>query len=199
LKTFCLSSSAKITIYTKKAKIQTTLASAQFMRNAYTYKPKHSTQVEYLKNKYKKNQMWQVLKETVKKFIKLLKHIEYKAQEYGIRVHYVNERYTSKAGCISDDIRGIPNGYRLTNVFNGKRVKKGLFLDAVINKIFNADINGAINYIKVATRKSFEWLKNKLFKLCNSVKIKSDYEFCRLLKGQQNSMWSKSVTRGATI
>jgi len=63
----CLSSSAKITTYTKKAKIQTTLASAQLMRNAYTYKPKHSTQVEYLKNKYKKNQMWQALKETAKK------------------------------------------------------------------------------------------------------------------------------------
>jgi len=142
----CLSSSAKITTYTKKAKIQTTLASPQLMRNALYCESKHSTQVEYLKNKYKKNQMWQALKETVKKFIKLLKYIEYKAQEYGIRVHYVDERYTSKASCISDDIRGIPNGYCLTNAFNGKRVKRGLFLDAVINKIFNADINGAINY-----------------------------------------------------
>ncbi len=40
--------------------------------------------------------------------IKLLKYIEYKAQEYGIRVHYVDERYTSKASCISDDIKGHP-------------------------------------------------------------------------------------------
>jgi transposase, IS605 OrfB family, central region len=38
-------------------------------------------------------------------FIKLLKYIEYKAQEYGINVHYIDERYTSKASCISDDIK----------------------------------------------------------------------------------------------
>jgi IS605 OrfB family transposase len=126
-------------------------------------------------------------------FIKLLKNIEYKAQEYGIQVHYVDERYTSKASCISDDIKSIQDNPDLTNAFNGKRVKRGLFLDAVMNKIFNADINGAVNHIKVATGKSFQWLKNKLFKLCNPIKIKSDYEFCRLLKGLWNSVSGKSV------
>jgi putative transposase len=125
-------------------------------------------------------------------FIKLLKYVEYKAQEYGIRVHYVDERYTSKASCISDDIRGIPNAYCLTNAFNGKRVKRGLFWDALIKKVFNADLNGAANHIKVGTGKCFAWLKDKLFKLCNPIKIKSDYEFCRLLKSLQNSVWSKS-------
>jgi len=125
-------------------------------------------------------------------FIKLLKYIEYKAQEYGIRVHYVDERYTSKASCISDDIRGIQKGYCLTNAFNGKRVKRGLFLDALINKVFNADLNGAVNHIKVGVGKSFAWLKDKLFKLCNPIKIKSDYEFCRLLKSLQNSGSGKS-------
>jgi putative transposase len=125
-------------------------------------------------------------------FIKLLKYIEYKAQEYGIRVHYVDERYTSKASCISDDIRGIQKGYCLTNAFNGKRVKRGLFWDALINKVFNADLNGAANHIKVGTGKSFAWLKDKLFKLCNPIKIKSDYEFCRLLKSLQDSGSGKS-------
>jgi putative transposase len=125
-------------------------------------------------------------------FIKLLKYIEYKAQEYGIRVHYVDERYTSKASCISDDIRGIPNGYCLTNVFNGKRVKRGLFWDTLIEKVFNADLNGAANHIKVGTGKCFAWLKDSLFKLCNPIKIKSDYEFCRLLKSLQNSGSGKS-------
>jgi putative transposase len=44
------------------------LTSPQLMRNAlYDYEPKHSTQVEYLKNKYKDNQQWQALKETAKK------------------------------------------------------------------------------------------------------------------------------------
>jgi len=32
-----------------------------------------------------------------------------------------------------------------------------------------------------------------LFKLCNPIKIKSDYEFCKLLKALQNSVGSKSV------
>ena len=127
-------------------------------------------------------------------FIKLLQNIEYKAQEYGINVHYINERYTSKASCISDDIKGIQESSDLTNAFNGKRVKRGLFLDVVINKVFNADINGAVNHIKVSTGKSFEWLKDKLFKLCNPIKIKSDYEFCRLLKSLWNSVSGKSAS-----
>ncbi|ACD67315.1 MAG TPA: transposase [Sulfurihydrogenibium sp.] len=126
-------------------------------------------------------------------FIKLLQNIEYKAQEYGINVHYVDERYTSKASCISDDIESIQESPDLTNAFNGRRVKRGLFLDTIINKVFNADINGAVNHIKVATGKSFRWLKNKLFKLCNPIKIKSDYEFCRLLKNLQNSGSGNSV------
>jgi IS605 OrfB family transposase len=127
-------------------------------------------------------------------FIKLLQNIEYKAQEYGINVNYIDERYTSKASCISDDVESIQDNPDLTNAFKGKRVKRGLFLDTVINKVFDADINGAVNHIKVATGKSFEWLKDKLFKLCNPIKIKSDYEFCRLLKGLQNSVSGKSAS-----
>jgi IS605 OrfB family transposase len=127
-------------------------------------------------------------------FVKLLKLIEYKAQEYGINVHIIDERYTSKASCISDDVRSIQESPDLTNAFNGKRVKRGLFLDVVINKVFNADINGAVNHIKVAVGKSFEWLKNKLFKLCNPIKIKSDYEFCRLIKSLWNSGSGKSAS-----
>jgi IS605 OrfB family transposase len=128
-------------------------------------------------------------------FVKLLKLIEYKAQEYGINVHYIDEKYTSKASCISDDIKSIQDNPDLTNAFKGKRVKRGLFLDAVIGKIFNADLNGAVNHIKVAVGKSFEWLKNKLFKLCNPIKIKSDYEFCRLL----NSLWNSGSGKSASF
>ena len=90
-------------------------------------------------------------------------------------------------------MKGIQESSDLTNAFNGKRVKRGLFLDVVINKVFNADINGAVNHIKVATDKSFEWLKDRMFKLCNPIKIKGDYEFCRLLKSLWNSGSGKSV------
>jgi len=126
-------------------------------------------------------------------FMKLLKYIEYKAQEYGIKASYIDEKYTSKASCISDDVESIQDNPDLTNGFKGKRVKRGLFLDTVINKVFNADINAAVNHIKIGTGKCFAWLKDKLFKLCNPIKIKSDYEFCRLLKGLQNSVSGKSV------
>ena len=51
-----------------------------------------------------------------------------------------------------------------------------------------------INYSEADTDKNFEWLKDKLFKLCNPIKIKSDYEFCRLLKGLQNSGLGKSAS-----
>jgi len=127
-------------------------------------------------------------------FIKLLKYIEYKAQEYGIQVYYIDEKYTSKTSCISDNIKSIQDNPDLTNVFNGKRVKRGLFLDTVINKVFNADLNGAVNHIKIGTGKCFEWLKDKMFKLCNPIKIKGDYEFCRLLKSLQNSGLGKSAS-----
>jgi len=127
-------------------------------------------------------------------FIKLLKYIEYKAQEKGIQVYYVDEKYTSKASCISDNVKSIQDNPDLANAFKGKRVKRGLFLDTAINKIFNADVNGAVNHIKVATGKCFIWLKDKLFKLANPIKIKSDYEFCKLIKNLQNSVSGKSIS-----
>ncbi len=127
-------------------------------------------------------------------FIKLLKYIEYKAQEKGIQVHYIDEKYTSKASCISDNVKSIQDDPDLANAFKGKRVKRGLFLDTAINKIFNADINGAVNHIKVATGECFAWLKDKLFKLANPIKIKSDYEFCKLIKSLQNSVSGKSIS-----
>ncbi|OSS42519.1 Mobile element protein [Desulfurella amilsii] len=112
----------------------------------------------------------------------------------GINVYWIDEAYSSKSSCISDDIISIQlNKPKSTNAFNGKRVERGLFLDTVISKIFNADINGAVNHIKIAAAKSFEWLKNSLFKLCNPIKIKSDYEFCKFLKNMQNSVSGKSV------
>jgi hypothetical protein len=44
------------------------LTSPQLMRNAlYDYNSKNSQQLEYLKNKYQDNQLWQALKETAKK------------------------------------------------------------------------------------------------------------------------------------
>jgi len=103
-------------------------------------------------------------------FAVLIKCIEQEAQEYGIRVKYINENYTSQVSCISGDIRSVQKNPKLTNAYNGKR-KGELFHDYVINEKFNADLNAAANYIKVGTGKNFEWLKDKLFKLREPDKI----------------------------
>jgi len=115
-------------------------------------------------------------------FFKFLRYIKCHAQDYGVQVHYIDERFTSKISCISDDIKNIQSNCNLTNTFNGKRVTRGLFMDTVINKTFHADINAAVNHIKVATGEDFSWLKNRLFKLASPIKIKSNQEFCKLIK-----------------
>jgi len=140
-------------------------------------------------------------------FIKLIEALEHEAQSHGIKVHYVDESYTSKASCISDDIKGIiENNLNLINVsnkkyksvlgiirslhlshaFNGKRKGKS-FYDTVINEKFNADLNAAVNHIKVGTNKSFEWLKDKLFKLKEPIKIKSEDKFRELIERLKSS------------
>jgi len=123
-------------------------------------------------------------------FFKFLRYIKCHAQDYGIQVHYIDERFTSKTSCISDDIKNIQINHNLTNTFNGKRVTRGLFMDTTINKTFHADINAAVNHIKVATGEDFSWLKNRLFKLASPIKIKSNQEFCKLIKSLQNSTQS---------
>ena len=65
--------------------------------------------------------------------------------------------------------------------YNGKRTKRGLFKDIIIDKLFNADLNGAVNHIKLAVNRSFKWLRNNLWKLCNPIKIKSAGELHNLI------------------
>jgi IS605 OrfB family transposase len=111
-------------------------------------------------------------------FIKLLDYIQYKSNEVGIQVDIINEAYTSKCSCVSDDVNNP-----LDKELNGVRSKRGLFTDKLINKTMNADLNGAVNHIKKSNKyNDFSWLKNYMFKLCNPVKIKCDYDFFKFLK-----------------
>ncbi|WIF95944.1 transposase [Caminicella sporogenes] len=124
-------------------------------------------------------------------FGKLLKYIEYKAKDYGIKVKYVDESYTSKTSSLTEDIKIIQKllqyNLDLTNALGGKRVKRGLFKDKAINKIINADLNGARNICLLGSKKAQQkykvggenrWLN---LKLCNPIKIESDFELCRLI------------------
>ena len=65
---------------------------------------------------------------------------------------------------------------------------RGLFKDIVINKVINADINAAVNHIKVGINQiGLKDIKiNKdLFKYCNPIKIKSNHEFDKVIKTYQ--------------
>ena len=136
-------------------------------------------------------------------FIKLIEAIEHEAQSYGIKVHYIDESYTSQVSCISGDIKGIQENsdlIRICNImgnfnpfrtFNGKRNGQS-FHDTVIKESFNADLNAAVNHIKVGTGKSFEWLKDKLFKLKDPIKIKSEDKFRKLIDELKSSKEAKS-------
>ncbi len=66
--------------------------------------------------------------------------ITYKAQLIGIKVHEVDESYTSK--CSSLDVEPIEKHKN----YVGKRIKRGLFKGS--NYLLNADVNGALNILR---------------------------------------------------
>jgi putative transposase len=107
---------------------------------------------------------------------KLVNMLKYKCEELGIEVVEVDERYTSKASPVNDDVVGIQvkkvNGGEVQ--FSGKRVSRGLYKDLVLNKVFNADLVGAINILKVGAklRRLVFDVKTLFVKLCNPVKFK---------------------------
>lgn len=109
--------------------------------------------------------------------IKLLNYIEMKCNENGINVEYINESYTSKCSCLTDNVNKP-----LDNELNGVRSNRGLFLDKKLNKIWNCDINGAVNHIKKYDKNvKFNWLIDCFDKLSNPVKIKCDYDFIKFM------------------
>lgn len=69
-----------------------------------------------------------------------------------------------------------------------KTIGRGIYKDTVVNKIINADINGACNHIRVYLKdKSIDMMNNLkqqhnyLYKWCNPIKIKSNHEFDKML------------------
>ena len=73
--------------------------------------------------------------------IHTLKHmITYKAELVGIKIHVINEAYTSK--CSSLDLEPLQKHEK----YIGKRIKRGLFQGS--NYLLNADVNGALNILR---------------------------------------------------
>jgi putative transposase len=117
----------------------------------------------------------------------LLNKIEQKLNSVGINVHDIDEAYTSKSSCISSNVNKnqllrSKNKKPTATDLNGSRVERGLFKDVIINKVFNADVGGAVNHIKVGFKRlKFDWLSNYMFKIANPIKLKSTSEFDILL------------------
>jgi len=107
---------------------------------------------------------------------KLVNMLKYKCEELGIEVVEVDERYTSKASPVSDDIVDVQskkkNGVEVQ--FSGKRISRGLYKDLVLNKVFNADLVGAMNILKVGAmlRRLMFDIKTLFVKLCSPVRFK---------------------------
>ena len=142
-------------------------------------------------------------------FGRLLNLLEEKAIKYGIRIADIDESYTSKTSSLTADVNKVKkmaldkepitpaelNGVR--GVKKGK-ITRGLFWDNILNTVINADINAAVNHIKVAFPDvvcAKILLKNRP-KLNNPKKIKSANEFSFLLKG--NSASRKKEVDGNT-
>ena len=133
-------------------------------------------------------------------FGKFLNLIEEKAFHYGISITDIDEAYTSKTSSLTADVNQVKqmaaNKEPITsNELNGVRgvknqkLTRGLFKDKVLNTIIHADINAAVNHIKVGFPGciSTENLLKYRKKLNNPVKLKSANEFSFLLKENSDS------------
>lgn len=85
--------------------------------------------------------------------------LQYKLEEYGIRLVLTEESYTSKADFKAGDKLPIFNNNSAKNyTFSGKRIKRGLYRYSD-GSIGNADINGAANIIRKVFPNITEWDK----------------------------------------
>ncbi len=81
-------------------------------------------------------------------FDKLIKQIQYKAEEVGIRTEIIEEAYTSKCSFLDGEPIGKHEDYI------GKRICRGLF-ESLNGALINADVNGSYNILKKAFPNAF--------------------------------------------
>lgn len=103
-------------------------------------------------------------------FRKLIELIKYKAQELGMEVIEVDEAYTSRTSPFAN-IEEVQK----TKDFRGQR-KGNSFKDNVLNKVFHADLVGALNILRVGAKllklTFYDNLKVLFIKLCNPARLK---------------------------
>ena len=79
-------------------------------------------------------------------FYKLQQKLEYQCELYGIDTIEQEESYTSKASFWDRDEIPVYGDYKQYS-FSGKRIKRGLYQTSG-GKLFNADVNGALNILR---------------------------------------------------
>lgn len=88
-------------------------------------------------------------------FKKIMSKIEYKANEKGVKVIYVNESHTSKCDALALEKIGHHENYL------GKRSKRGKFISST-GQMINADVNGSLNIMRRAVGNGvIDTIKNK--------------------------------------
>ncbi len=129
-------------------------------------------------------------------FRKLINILKYKLEELGVKAEEKEEPYTSKASSLSDDILEIQRKYAEAKEkqeeakikCSGKRIERGLYRDNVLKKVFNADLNGALNILKVGAKlhKLTVDIKVLFWKLCNPLRF-TLYDFIHRFKSKAES------------
>ena len=110
--------------------------------------------------------------------------LAYKLKWFGIKLVEVDESFTSKASCISDDIIEIQKSKGKVSM-SGDRICRGLYFDKVINLIFHADVNGAFNILRVGLKRKRLFKKIDRIakvKLCRPKAVRLS-EFCKAVLG----------------
>lgn len=109
--------------------------------------------------------------------LKLIDYLQLKAGEYGIEICEIDEAYTSKCSALSGDILEAQNqknnDSKRSNVLNGRRLRRSVFKDLPSGLSFHADINAALNHIRVGlgcSKDSHVCLQDRMWKLANPVK-----------------------------
>jgi putative transposase len=74
-------------------------------------------------------------------YLTLIRQIQYKSEEVGIRVILNEESYTSKCDSLALEKLEKQESYL------GKRIKRGLFQSS-IGKLINADVSGSLNILR---------------------------------------------------
>jgi putative transposase len=77
-------------------------------------------------------------------FAELIRKIQYKAEENGVRVFLVHEEYTSQSSFLDNDILPDHSG---SYEFSGKRKSRGLY-KTNSGTLINADVNGSYNILR---------------------------------------------------